>query len=85
MRNGCQSVLFLRHLARQHPLDVLGEDIELEIDQIPNLERVDVCVAFRVGNDPNRETFRQDFGDCEADPVDGNRPFVSYVVGEFGR
>ena len=48
----------LRCVARKHPLDVFGQDVELDVDQITGLNLVDVGVALRVRNDPHGEAFR---------------------------
>src|SRR5260370_42326233 len=79
-----QSRLIRRRVRRKHPLDVLGEDVELDVQRIADLGAFEVGVEFRVGNDPNRETFRQDFSDCETDSIDGNRSFGRYVMCKFG-
>ena len=74
-----------RRESRQHSLDIFREDIELEIDVIADLERIEIGVAFRVRNDPARETVRQKFCDGKTDAVDGDGSFASDVVTEVGR
>src|SRR5438067_2738039 len=64
----------------QHPFDILGEDIELEVHQISSVQRIEVRVAFRVGDDPYCERVRTDLRDREADPVYCDRAFAGYIM-----
>ena len=48
----------LRCVARKHSLDVLGQNVEFNIDQVAHLEVVDVGVLLGVGNDPDSEALR---------------------------
>jgi hypothetical protein len=48
----------LRCVARKHPLDVLGQNVEFNIDQVADLDVVDVGVPLGVGNDPDGEALR---------------------------
>lgn len=63
---------FLRQRLIEHPLDILGENVELKVDQIASLGAVEICIGSSVGNDPHHKSFREHFGDCETDAVHGD-------------
>ena len=69
----------------EQSLDVFGQDVELEIYEIARFEIAQVGVFQGVGNDPDTETVRGDFGHGEADTVDGDRSFVGNVAGKIRR
>jgi hypothetical protein len=75
----------LRCVARKHPLDVLGQNVELDIHQIAGLQNIDIRVPFGVGNYPDCETFWEKFRDCQTDSVDGDGAFVGRVMSEIRR
>jgi hypothetical protein len=66
-------------LAIEHALDVLCEQVELEVHQIAAPSRGEIRLRSGVRNDPDRETFRQNFRDGEADPVHGDGSFTGDV------
>ena len=47
----------------QHVLDVFGENVELDIQDIVRLEPVEVCLSSSMRNDPEDETGGKHFGD----------------------
>jgi hypothetical protein len=47
--------LIIRRVARKHPLDVFGQNVEFNVDQGADLDVVDVGVLLGVGNDPDGE------------------------------
>ena len=47
--------LIIWRVARKHPLDVLGQNVEFNVDQGADLDVVDVGVPLGVGNDPDGE------------------------------
>ncbi len=77
--------LLLRGVPGQHPLDVFGQNIELDVHPVTSLQDVDVGVSFGVRNYPDCETFREELGDRQTDSIDGDGPFVSRIVGEVRR
>src|SRR5205814_10688800 len=68
---------------RKHPLDILGKNVELEVYQAANVGAAKVGVTFRMRDDPDRETLLRNRSDCQADPIDGNRPFASDITREL--
>ena len=78
------AALTLRRVMRKHPLDILGKNVELEVYQAANVGAAKVGVTFRMRDDPDRETLRRNLSDCQADAIDGNRPFASNVTREGG-
>jgi hypothetical protein len=60
---------------RNHSLDILGEDIELEIHQVADTRAIEIRMLFCVRYDPHGEAFWKNFRNREADSVDGDRTF----------
>ena len=54
-------------------LNVLGQDVELEIYEIAGFGAIEIGVALGAGNNPDRQAFREEFRDREADSVDCDR------------
>ena len=77
------AALSLRGVMRKHPLDILGKNVEFEVYQAANVGAAKVGVTFRMRDDPDREALRRNLSDCQADAIDGNRPFASDITREL--
>src|SRR5260370_36037874 len=75
----------VRCVACQHPLDVFGQNVELDVPLVACSDIVAVGVAFGVRNDPNGKALCQELSDGETDAVDRDRAFVSRVMRAVGR
>ena len=69
---------------RKHPLDILGKNVELEVYQAANVGASKVGVTFRMRDDPDRKTLRQNLSDSQANTIDGNRSFASDITRKLG-
>jgi hypothetical protein len=49
--------------APEHPLDILRDDVELDVEKIAGLQGSKIRLLPRVGNDPDGEAFLEQFGD----------------------
>ena len=58
--------------APEHPFNVLGKNIELDIDGVAGFGALEVGVLFSVRRNPDNETFREHFGNGQTDAVDGD-------------
>ena len=68
----------------EHAFDVFGEKVELEVDAVAGGAGVEVGVGVGVRDDPAGEAVLRDFGDGEADAIDGDAAFIDEVVGRLG-
>jgi hypothetical protein len=44
-----------------HPFDILGQNIELQIHEIAGIRLIEIGVLFRVRDNPDNKTFPQNF------------------------
>ena len=51
-----------RRVVGKDALDVLGQDVELEVNDIPGGDAGEIGGAARVRNNPDGKTLRQNFG-----------------------
>src|SRR5258706_11938225 len=56
--------------------DVLAHHIAFEVDPMPQLRAAEVRVLHRERHELDVESIDAEAGDCQADAVDGDRPFV---------
>ncbi len=68
------------HGRRNHSLDVLGQDVELEIYEIADGCTIKVGMALGVGNDPHRKASRKDFRNGKTDSIDGDRTLGNHIM-----
>ena len=68
----------------KHPFNILGENVELEVYQAASFSTAKVGVTFRVRDDPDRESLRQNLSDSQANAIDGNRSFASDITRKLG-
>jgi hypothetical protein len=74
------SLVALRRVTFEHSLQILGQNVELDVDPIAVLDGVEVGATFRVRDNPNGETRRQNFSDRQTDSIDGDGSFVGDVM-----
>ena len=67
---------------RQQPLDVLGDDVDLEVDPIAGLTGAEGGPRQRLGDQADREPVGAGLDDRQADAVDGDRALVDEVAAE---
>lgn len=79
-----RQLLFVgRAVAFEHALDVLGQDIEFDIDEVAHERVSKISRAMGVWNNPDGEAFRIQFSYGQADAVDRDRTFASEVMSKF--
>ena len=69
----------------EHFFDVFGEHIEFQVDSVTDFSGAEVGGFARVGDDPGGEVIRANFGDGEADAIDGDGALEDEVAGGLGR
>ena len=72
-------------VAAEQPLDVLGDDVGLEVDQVAHAAGAERRTGEGLGNEADGEGGLADLDDGEADAVDGDRALVDEVAREVGR
>ena len=56
----------------EHPLNVLCNQVELEVNHVAGLGRFEIRLRFCVWNNPDHETPLGHFGDGKADSIDSD-------------
>src|SRR5205823_14924838 len=79
-RNRFGSVSSLWRASRDHPLDIFGKNVELEVHHLAGFGMVKVGVTFRMRDDTDGETVGRKLGDSQADAINSNRSIVIVIT-----
>src|SRR3954463_349758 len=71
---------WLCHCRRNHSLDVLGQDVELEIHEIGDRCTIEIGMIPGVRSDPHSKASRQDFRNGKTDSIDADRTLRSHIM-----